>query len=214
MKQTKIDGFGHRQSKLLLLLTRNKEGLTVDQLSGLLDISRTAVNQHLAALERDGFVDRKELAATGGRPGRVYALSPRGHNLLPKHYNLFSTLLLESMLAKLGQKEVLAYLDDIGKDMAAGLARELEGKSLEDKLEAITAFMNEVGFDASMPEVPAQAPPLVEASNCIYHDLAQKHPEVCQLDLALLETASGVNVDHISCMAKGANLCRFTFSAD
>ena len=214
MTQAKIDGFGLRQSELLQLLMRNKDGLTVEQLAVQLDISRTAVNQHLAALERDGHVERMDLTPTGGRPGRVFALTRRGINLFPKQYNLFSTLLLESMLKTLGREDVLTYLDGLGKDMAADLSRDLHGKPLDEKLGAITAFMNEVGFDARVADSSSVGAPTIEANNCIYHDLAQTHPEVCRLDLSLLETASGKAVEHTCCMARGAGLCRFTFSAN
>ncbi len=211
MKQEKIDGFGHRQSELLRLLLRNRDGLTVEQLATHLDITRTAVNQHLAVLERDSFIIRKELAPTGGRPGRVYALTTDGVNLFPKQYNLFSILLLEAMLKNLGHEDVLICLEELGRDMAADLVRELAGKPLADKLTAIAVFMNEIGFDATIPDAALQSKPVIEARNCIYHDLAQKHPEVCHLDLALLGAASGVEIEHTCCMAKGAGLCRFTF---
>ena len=55
--------------------------------------------------------------------------------------------------------------------------------------------------------------PTIEADNCIFHNLAMKNPEICQFDLALLSTFTDSTVDHVECMAKGGNVCRFKFNA-
>ena len=46
-----LEILGDRQKKLLQLLLKTKSGLTVDELSGPLQITRNAVRQHLAALD-------------------------------------------------------------------------------------------------------------------------------------------------------------------
>jgi len=211
MSEVKLDGVGQRQGELLQFLLRNKEGLTVDQLSGALAISRTAVNQHLAALERDGYVREAALAATGGRPGRKFTLTTRGLHLFPKKYDLFSTLLLETMLKTMGRDNLLVCLEKLGADMAQPLKEGLAGKTLAEKTIAVAAYMNEIGFDASAPAQEKDAPPVIRANNCIYHELAQQNQDVCRLDLALLAEATGAKVEHTSCMAKGAGACQFAF---
>jgi predicted ArsR family transcriptional regulator len=49
----------------------------------------------------------------------------------------------------------------------------------------------------------------IEACNCIYHDIAQKHPEVCEFDKALINTLLGEKAALVECAAKGGHLCRF-----
>ena len=66
-----IETLGDRQQQLLALLLRNKAGLTVDDLSQQLQITRNAVRQHLAALERDDLVQRGETKPSGGRPEQL-----------------------------------------------------------------------------------------------------------------------------------------------
>lgn len=53
---------------------------------------------------------------------------------------------------------------------------------------------------------------MIEADNCVFHELAAKHPEICDLDLALMGTFTDSDVDHQECMARGGNVCRFRFS--
>lgn len=206
-----LGGLGRTQTALLRLLLHNKSGLTVDGLAAELGVTRTAVNQHLTSLERDGYVERRDVVATGGRPSRVFALSDRGVNLFPKNYDMFSMKALEALVSALGPKTARNVLERLGEDLGEDLHVALEEKSLDEKSRAIRDSLEQFGFDAHVVETGADEAPEIIAYNCIYHTLARAHPDVCNLDLAFLRTASGVEVDHESCMAKGDNACRFRF---
>jgi DeoR family transcriptional regulator, suf operon transcriptional repressor len=208
-----LSGFGRTQSTLMKLLLRNKGGLTVDQIAQGLGVTRTAVNQHLAALERDGYILRRNVIPTGGRPSRVYALSERGIHLFPKNYDAFSLMALEALINSLGTDQVKKVLEQLGQNLSKDLAPSLEDKPLDQRLLAITTVLQELGFDAQLEnETSPKTAPTIIAHNCIYHSLAQVHPEVCELDLAFLKKASSAEVQHVECMAKGANQCRFRFN--
>ena len=49
----------------------------------------------------------------------------------------------------------------------------------------------------------------IEACNCIYHNLAQKHEEICEFDRALMSSLLDKDIEHVECMAKGGAVCRF-----
>ncbi|NOX93631.1 MAG: HTH domain-containing protein [Alphaproteobacteria bacterium] len=208
-----LSGFGRTQSALMKMLLRNKEGLTVDQIAQELGVTRTAVNQHLAALERDGYIQRRDVVPTGGRPSRVYALSERGIHLFPKNYDAFSLMTLEALIDSLGADQVKKVLEQLGRNLGKDLAPGLVNKPLDQRIHAIITTLQELGFDAHLEKLASSnAAPIITAYNCIYHALAQMRPEVCELDLAFLRKASGAEVEHVDCMAKGANQCRFKFS--
>ena len=207
-----LSGFGPTQSALMKLLLRKKDGLTVDQIASGLEITRTAVNQHLTSLERDGYIVRLQVVPSGGRPSRAYALSERGIHLFPKNYDAFSLMTLEALQKSLGPEQFKRVLQQLGQDLGKDLAISLANKSLEKKIPAITAILQDLGFDAQLePKTSQDDPPTIRAYNCIYHTLAQAHPEICELDLAFLRKTSGVKVEHKSCMAQGANQCQFQF---
>ncbi|MBB5517956.1 helix-turn-helix transcriptional regulator [Amphiplicatus metriothermophilus] len=206
-------GLGRTQSALLRLLLRNKAGLTVDGIAEGLGVTRTAVNQHLAALVREGYVMRRAVAvATGGRPGRLYALTERGAHLFPKNYDLFSLKALEALIETLGPEGVNTALERLGRTLAKDLAARLEGLPLRERVSIIAEALQEMGFDAE-ETATAEPTPAITAYNCVYHALARAHPDVCRLDLAFLRAASGTEVDHAACMARGDNECRFRFRA-
>ncbi|MEK7265285.1 MAG: MarR family transcriptional regulator [Pseudomonadota bacterium] len=205
-----LGGLGATQTALLRLLLRNKAGLTVDGVIAGLGISRTAVNQHLTALERDGYVVRKDVIATGGRPSRVFALSAHGVEFFPKKYDLMSVKMLETLIDAIGPDGTRRALEKIGKDLGAELSGNTKARKLAEILPPLTDLLEELGFDATL-KTDAQEQ-VISAHNCIYHALAQAHPEICALDLALLREASGAKVEHLSCMAKGDNACCFKFT--
>lgn len=206
-----LGGFGATQSALLRLLLRNKSGLTVDQIAESLGVTRTAVNQHLAVLERDGYVLRTKIIATGGRPSRAFALSEKGLHLFPKNYEGFSLQMLTTLMETLGDAQTETILKRLGREMGKDLGTNLKDKPLSQRVEAITETLKALGYDAHLPKTPEKTPS-ISAYNCVYHKLARTKPEICNLDLALLEEASGANVDHAACMAKGDNACRFSFT--
>lgn len=201
----KLGGFGGTQAALLRLLLRNKAGLTIDQVAEGLAVTRTAVNQHLATLERDGYVMKSRQEQTGGRPSRIFVLSDKGLNLFPKNYGMFSLKSFEAMIDMLGRRKTYKLLEKLGRDLGKDLGVGLAGAPLDKKAAEIADAMQGLGFDASAEA----STPEITAYNCIYHALAKADPEVCRLDLAFLKEASGADVDHAACMAKGDNACRF-----
>ena len=72
-------------------------GATLDELVASVGLSRTAINQHLMALEREGFVQKTVPRKSGGRPQNVYVLTEAGTNSFPKQYSWFSKLLIQTL---------------------------------------------------------------------------------------------------------------------
>jgi len=56
-----------RQQQILKLLLENKAGLSIDEIATALNISRSAVQQHFAVLERDGYIHAGVLNKIAGR---------------------------------------------------------------------------------------------------------------------------------------------------
>ena len=54
--------------------------------------------------------------------------------------------------------------------------------------------------------------PVIEADNCVFHELAIKNPEICRFDLALMGAFTDSSVEHQECMARSGNVCRFKFT--
>jgi predicted ArsR family transcriptional regulator len=207
-----LDILGNRQKDLLKLLLKDKGGLTVDELSKSLAITRNAVRQHLAALGGDGLVAQGSTRPSGGRPQQLYVLTDKAREIFPRHYSWFAQLMVESIAKQAGPEGLRAQLKAAGTGVALQLRDQYPGlKSRQEKVEKLSEVMEQLGYSTTKVTA-ADGAPTIEADNCIFHQLAMKNPEVCQMDLALLSTFTDSKVDHEECMARGGNVCRFKFT--
>jgi predicted ArsR family transcriptional regulator len=204
-----IEAFGEGQRRLLTQLLEAKSGLTADELAERLEVSRSAVHQHLTALERDGFVAKKTLTSKGGRPGFGWTLTDGGVHLFPKQYALLARLLVQALKQTLSSAELVAVLRALGSQLANEHAARLEGKTRKEQIEVVAQIMRELGYHAHAAPDGSAALPLIDARNCVYHHLAAEHREVCELDLALLSSLLGTGIEHVECMVRGGASCRF-----
>ena len=205
-----ISAYGDRRQQLLKLLLVTKAGMTVEALSQELDISRNAVRQHLASLELDGLVAKGVTHPTGGRPEQLYVLTPKGHELFPRKYSWFSELLIESLRDETTSEQLRQRFIEMGKRVGAQLPGIVGGPA--ERIKQMTSVMRDLGYESTMREGGSgQAWPSIEATNCVFHHLASRFPDVCQFDLALLEQVVQRPVLHEDCMVKGGTACRFKF---
>lgn len=203
---------GTRQQALLNMLLKDKDGLTVDELSKRLEITRNAVRQHLAALENDGLVAQGTTRPSGGRPEQLYVLTDAGKEHFPRHYSWFAQLIIESIKQESGAEGLRERMDAMGSEVAQQLRRQYSGlENQQQKVEKLSEVMEQLGYNTKSATVVDGAP-TIEADNCVFHNLAIKNPEVCQFDLALLSTFTDSEIDHQECMASGGNVCRFKFT--
>jgi predicted ArsR family transcriptional regulator len=203
---------GESRQQVLAHLLESKSGASVDEVIASVGLSRTAVNQHLMVLEREGYVRRSAPRRTGGRPGRIYVLTEEGTNLFPKKYSWFSRILIQTLREQMGEEQLARYMYDLGVKMSAALIPRLVGKNRVERVDEIVRIMNETGFRAKTTTCEkGDRIPRVQCTNCVYHDLSKDYPEVCRFDIGFLSGLMGAEVEHQACMQRGSQVCRFRF---
>lgn len=200
---------GQTQQRLLRQLQQTADGASVVTLSRSLGISHNAVRQHLTALLAQGFIARGAAVRTGGRPEHWYVLTDAGRELFPRRYVELASGLIRQVAASLGNAELQALMMRLGDEVGGDVAQQFPRQSAADRCTSIATAMTALGYDAKAT-VGARIPE-IEARNCVFHHLAQQHPEVCRFDLAFLARASGRRVEHSECMLRGGRVCRFRF---
>ena len=202
---------GDTQQLLLTKLLESKAGLTVDELAAAVDITRSAVKQHLTGLESAGYVQHTS-SKSGGRPRFLYTLTESGIDLFPKRYSWFSRVMFESLRKTIGASKFGSYMYELGVDMSSVAIPRLVGRTRVERVVEIVKIMNETGFAARVisPE-KGEKLPRIECKNCVFHDLSKDYTEVCQFDIGFLSGLMGAPIEHQECMQRGGQACRFKF---
>ncbi len=196
------------QHRILDQLLLNKNGLSIDALANALSVTRTAIQQHFAALERDGLIKKKQANKTAGRPVNIYELTDSGINYFPKQYAWFSEVVLNELLEELGENRFVEFMQRLGRKIAGELKHKFAGKDIDENLKELARLMSELGFKAQA-EINETGEAVITAVNCVYHDLAKKHQAICSFDISLMSTILNKDINHTQCMAKGDCLCKF-----
>jgi len=199
---------GRSRDRILELLLKTEQPMSVQALSGALGISRNAAHQQMVSLEREGLVERAAAIRTRGRPSQGYRLSAAGKATFPRQYALLARQLLEELSRHLGPEELHQALTRIGVSLADSLRSEVRGNA-DEAVSLIAGVMRELGYESH--SIEGEAGTEIEAHNCVFHDLAMADQAICEVDLALLRSLSGKAVEHRRCMARGERSCRFAF---
>lgn len=197
-----LEGLGRTQQDLLNALLHHAGGMSIDELAEHLAVTRTAIRQHLAALERDGLVLRGETRPTGRRPEQLYQLTDHAREQFPRHYQLLASVLIEEVADIIGPVALASLMRRMGRKLALDREHQVVDET------RIVQHMNQAGYEAEVFFRSSDNQEIV-AHNCVFHRLAAAHPVVCELDLALIGTLGGAEVDHTECMVRGGNVCRF-----
>jgi len=203
-----IDQMGSRQRQILELLLESKTGLFIDEISKSLEISRNAVQQHISIMELEGYIHVSELTKTAGRPVRRYVLTEAGINSFPKQYAWFSKLMLTELKNEIGAEAFQRYMYKLGDQLSKSYLSRFTEKAIDERRKELLKIMDELGFRTKNPDSENEMM-TIKANNCIFHDLAQTHSEICQFDIALMKALLGKDVELSECMAKGQGLCCF-----
>jgi len=198
---------GRSRDRILELLLRSEEPLGVQTLAAALGVSRNAAHQLVAALEREGLVERAATIRTRGRPSQGFRLSTAGRATFPRQYALLASQLLAELSRHLPPDRLHETMERIGSSLAATLPA-VDAAS-PDSIAKIAALMRNLGYESKAVE--GAEGPEIEAHNCVFHDLAMAEPAICEVDLSLLRALSGKTVEHRRCMARGEGSCRFAF---
>ena len=205
-----IELLGPTQQRLLKLLNKNKKGLTISDLTQLLEISRNAVKQHLTALEKNNLIRSGSLSKTAGRPVQSYVLTNEGKENFSRKYSWFAQILLENIRMEKGEIGLSKFLDKIGTEISDKYLPELNKLKVKARLNKAASILSELGYEAEIVSSKDKSEiSKLEISNCVFQHLATSCPEICNFDLSLLSNLTGQKIEQQSCIARDGNVCSF-----
>lgn len=172
----------------------NRQGkATVDDLARALGITLMAVRLHLVVLERDGLVARETVRKGPGRPALLFSLTEKAHDELPKSYHVLADKLLEGMEDHLSEDQLEQVCGAVAKGMASSHSGRMIGLRLVDKVAEASRILNEGGCTADWE--PTSDGYVIHEYNCPYFRVAQRHPQLCQMDQAFMRDLLDADVE-------------------
>ena len=176
------------RSQILDLLRRSER--TVDELAEALQMSGNGVRAHLAAMERDGFVEQRGVRRSERKPASMYRLTEQAERLFPKAHEEVLQHLLD-ILAEVNDKGTLEELiRGVGRRMAAG--RPKPQGDMHARLKTAAAMLAELGGLSEIEETADGYS--ICGYSCPLAPLVRDYPELCKVSEAILTELLGVPV--------------------
>jgi DeoR family suf operon transcriptional repressor len=190
--------------KILAHLQRHGEA-TVKELESVLNVSTTAVREHLTHLQARDLISSKLVRRGPGRPHLAYYLTATAHELFPKQYDTLINVLLHEIVGQEGPERLQLILDAVSVRLAEEYGKSITGAELSERLIALRSALEQRG-------IPAEIQPSgigFEVFACPYRDVAQHHAIVCSMERRMLEQLLGERLEIENSIREGYRSCCF-----
>jgi predicted ArsR family transcriptional regulator len=181
---------------------------TIKDLEQLLGVTTTAVRQHLRTLQVEGYVDRTTVHSGVGRPHHAYVMTEAARGLFNCHCDDLALTMLEEMFEMVGPEHVSVLLNRVSNRLADRYAGSVTAQALNRRVEQMAGVLNRQGV---LTDVLAQDDNtiILKTYNCPYHELAQEHRQICDMDQDMLQKVLGSDVSLSACIMDGDTGCSF-----
>jgi predicted ArsR family transcriptional regulator len=203
---------GSTRTKILQLLRRSGE-LTAGELSCALGVGAVGVRQHLATLCQEELVVAVGVRRGLGRPSHLYSLTEKAKQLFPKTYECIALDALGHIAATGGAAQIDELFATRQQRLAAQYRARLAGESVEARVAALAAILNEQGYMCEWDRSDDGAITLTEY-NCPIDCVAREFPQACACELRLYEDLIGARLVQISTIAGGAASCQYCVAGE
>ncbi len=193
--------------RILEYLQRNGSG-AIKELEEHLGVTTTAVRQQLQVLQANGYVERKSVHAGVGRPHHEYSLTPNAQELFSCHSDELALTLLEEIMALAGKETTEQLLGRVSSRLAAQYLPSVEAGELSERVGQLVEALSARGVLADM-KIDEEDVIVLQTYNCPYHELAQEHRDICDMDEKFMREVLGSDVNLSECMLDGHHRCTF-----
>jgi len=205
-----LSTIGKRESPLWQIIEhlQRRGSATIKELENLLGVTTTAVRQHLNTLQAEGYIERRSVHAGVGRPHHAYFTTAKVQELFACHCDDLALTLLEEVFHLEGEARTAELLDRVGTRLAGKYVSAVRGSMLRERVDELARALNGNGIlaDAVFADSDVIA---LRTYNCPFHELAQEHREICEMDRSMLQKVLGSDVQLSQCMLEGHAGCTF-----
>jgi predicted ArsR family transcriptional regulator len=195
-------------SRQILEFMQRNGAVTIKDLESLLGVTTTAVRQHLVALQGEGYVAWQAVNDGVGRPRHVYKLTEKAREFFACNCDDLALTLLEEVFAVEGRERALMLLDRVGNRLARRYAPGVRSSVLQERVSQLAETLERRGVLTDVTVLDDDAI-MLKTYNCPFHELAQEHREICEMDEKMMGAILGSEVSLSACLFDGHAGCSF-----
>jgi DeoR family transcriptional regulator, suf operon transcriptional repressor len=224
-EQTKTNLSRDTKQRILEILLEGP--MSLGEITGKLQIQKSAVRVHLESLQAEKAVESHFKIERLGRPRKIYRLTENGRELFPRKYDLLLSLVLKKISERNGQEQAKKLIESVADDIADSIRYEIEKSgnlgNFKESLKILNSVSNHMGFASSISKEDDNKFS-IQSKNCIVHKVAVSHQNIiCHglHDRMIIKSLDGdkgeeknlgVNVELKQCIALGDSFSRHTIT--
>lgn len=199
------------RERILQTLSRQPRR-TINELADSVGINPISVRHHLTNLQVEGLVKTDEERHGVGRPRLVYFLTEAGSEHFPTRYLRLTSRLLDQLKSTMPEPLVGQLFAQMASEMAADYSKQMQGLSMEDRLNLSRTLLAEEGFNVEWEKIGDKYQ--IHEITCPYLRIGQNHPEVCTVDQTLISKMLAVPAEKVQCILSGDAHCTYVVQAE
>jgi DeoR family transcriptional regulator, suf operon transcriptional repressor len=194
--------------RAILVALKRQGACRTQDLAADLALTVAAVRQQLGRLESDGLVVHRREADGRGRPTHIFELTPLADMLFPKRYGDLTTELL-GYLGGSDSEQVDDLFEQRRRRRLHDAEARLDSRSLEEKVNELTAILDEDGYLADVERLDDGGWRITE-HNCAILSVAHGFRQACSSELSFIRDAlPGADVQRVAHLMDGAHVCAY-----
>jgi predicted ArsR family transcriptional regulator len=196
--------------KKVLYYLKTMQRARLQELAGLMKISRMAVHKHLVQLQKRGLVESIEIRDGVGRPKMFFQLTSQSKTIFPKSYGALAVCALDYIKKNMGKKSVQEVLEERQQDLYDKYYKRLKGLNFNQRVVELAKIRDEEGYIAeSKRNKRKEGGYTLLEYNCPILEIAEKHWEACSTETELFEKLLEADIETTHRAAKGDKVCKF-----
>jgi predicted ArsR family transcriptional regulator len=106
---------------------------------------------------------------------------------------------------------VARLFNQIAEDLAHDYEGQMQGLSMEQRLDFVQALLGEEGFTVEWEKKGNQYQ--IHEISCPYYQIGVAHPEVCTVDQTLISRMLALPASKVQCILDGGSHCTYVVQA-
>ena len=183
-------------------------GADVQELCGLLGVTRTAIRQRLARLEAAGLISADLQSQTRGRPRNCYRITSEGLHSLGENYRELAVVLWETIVGVEDEHIRGDLIASVRDALAKRYQAAMPGvTSVSQKMDRLAGEMKAGGFNVESEHNGGLH--ILRETSCPFPMLAEIDETICQVERQVLEKVLGSPVEFGNRCRDGHSCCEF-----